>query len=188
MNIKKTLRWIHRELGYLFATLTIIYAMSGIALNHRGDWNPDLEISQYKDSIPAQINIRDDSKDNAVDILKNLNIDYEYKKHYYPSDNVLKIFLNISGGNGSVTIDTEAGTYVVEKLERRFFFFPINQLHRNSFRKLWTWISDTFAVSLILLSITGVFMMQGKYGLLKHGIYLVVAGTILPLIFYLLYG
>jgi hypothetical protein len=31
---------IHRDLGYLCFGLTIIYAISGVAVNHIQDWNP----------------------------------------------------------------------------------------------------------------------------------------------------
>ncbi len=190
MEIRKLFRWIHRELGYFFVTLTIVYGISGIALNHRGDWNPDLSITQFKDTLPNDINVNLNkiNKSEAEFILKTLNISEKYKKHYYPSDKTLKIFLEVSGGNGSVVVNTETRICYVEKLERRFFFYSINQLHRNSFRKIWTWISDIYAISLIVFAITGMFMMKGRYGLSKHGIYWVLAGTIIPVLFYFIYS
>ena len=40
------LRAIHRDVGYLAVGFTIIYAVSGIAINHRGDsFNPDQSTS-----------------------------------------------------------------------------------------------------------------------------------------------
>ncbi|HQL31599.1 MAG TPA: hypothetical protein PLM67_15390, partial [Thermoanaerobaculales bacterium] len=30
----------HRDVGYFIAGLTVIYAVSGIAVNHIDDWNP----------------------------------------------------------------------------------------------------------------------------------------------------
>ncbi len=41
MNWRKWNRWIHRELGFLFFGMTIIYGISGIALNH--SCSPTLE-------------------------------------------------------------------------------------------------------------------------------------------------
>ena len=41
MNLSKLNRVSHRDIGYLIAGLTIIYALSGIALNHKNDWNPN---------------------------------------------------------------------------------------------------------------------------------------------------
>ena len=36
----------HRDLGYFFSVLILIYCISGIALNHVDDWNPDFIISK----------------------------------------------------------------------------------------------------------------------------------------------
>ena len=36
-------RWsivLHRDVGYLAVGLTLAYGISGIAVNHRADWNP----------------------------------------------------------------------------------------------------------------------------------------------------
>ena len=41
MNLSKFNRVTHRDMGYLIAGLTIIYALSGIALNHKNNWNPN---------------------------------------------------------------------------------------------------------------------------------------------------
>ena len=187
MKTRKFFRLIHREFGYFFAAMTIIYVISGVALNHRNDWNPDMVITQYKDTIDDNISLVNVKKAEANSILKTLNISDEYKSHYYPSENSLKIFLDISGGNGSVVINTETRICEVEKLERRYFFYPINQMHRNSFRKVWTWVADIFAVTLIVFAVTGIFMMKGKYQLSNYGIYRVIAGALIPLIFYFVY-
>ena len=41
MNIRKWIRVIHSDTGYIFFGMSIIYGLSGIALNHMDDWNPD---------------------------------------------------------------------------------------------------------------------------------------------------
>ena len=45
MNLRKINRVIHRDLGYFFTGMIIIYTVSGIALNHRNDWNPNYSIT-----------------------------------------------------------------------------------------------------------------------------------------------
>ena len=37
---------IHRDLGYLCFGLTILYVISGVAVNHIHDWNPTYEIEK----------------------------------------------------------------------------------------------------------------------------------------------
>jgi hypothetical protein len=39
---RKWFRIIHRDFGYLFFGVTLVYAVSGIAINHLDDWNPEL--------------------------------------------------------------------------------------------------------------------------------------------------
>ena len=38
-------RAVHRDAGYLVAGLTLLYAISGVAVNHRADWNPSWSIA-----------------------------------------------------------------------------------------------------------------------------------------------
>jgi hypothetical protein len=42
---------IHRDLGYLCFGLTIIYVISGVAVNHIQDWNPNYVIERQTDTI-----------------------------------------------------------------------------------------------------------------------------------------
>ena len=55
MNLSKLNRVTHRDIGYLIAGLTIIYAISGIALNHKNNWNPNyiFENRTFKTEIPV---------------------------------------------------------------------------------------------------------------------------------------
>ena len=42
----------HRDLGYFFSSLIIIYCISGLALNHVDDWNPDFIIQKKTIQLP----------------------------------------------------------------------------------------------------------------------------------------
>jgi hypothetical protein len=37
---------IHRDLGYVCVGLTLVYAVSGVAVNHVRDWNPNYRITR----------------------------------------------------------------------------------------------------------------------------------------------
>ncbi len=41
MRLKKLVIATHRDVGYFLAGLTVIYAISGVAVNHVDDWNPN---------------------------------------------------------------------------------------------------------------------------------------------------
>ena len=47
----------HRDLGYFFSVLVIVYCLSGIALNHVDDWNPDFILTKQELTIPANYSI-----------------------------------------------------------------------------------------------------------------------------------
>ena len=44
MKLRRLIIATHRDVGYFFAGLTVIYAVSGVAVNHIDDWNPNYVI------------------------------------------------------------------------------------------------------------------------------------------------
>ena len=45
MRLRRLIAVVHRDLGYACAAMTIIYAISGVAVNHVADWNPNYSIT-----------------------------------------------------------------------------------------------------------------------------------------------
>jgi hypothetical protein len=183
MKLRKLNRDLHRDLGYIFFAMTVIYGLSGIALNHIDDWNPNYIIR--KKEITADIsktNFQNISRENVEILLKEIAPDEKYKNHYSPSDGMLKIFIK----DGSIELNTQSGIGVVETSKRRPVFHQVNYLHYNP-RKWWTIFSDIFAGSLVLLALTGLFVLKGKNGITGRGAWLTSVGIIIPLIFLLLY-
>ena len=180
---RKWNRIIHRDLGYIFFGMSVIYGLSGIALNHLDDWNPDY-IIRTKELILEEVpSTRDLSRDQAREFLSSIPGDYQYKSHFYPGPDILKIFLK----TGSATINIQTGYCYIEVLKKRHVFREVNFLHYNKPKKLWTWFSDAFAAALILLAISGLFMIRGRKGITGRGAWLTAAGLIIPLIFLILY-
>ncbi|PKP09739.1 MAG: hypothetical protein CVU09_10600 [Bacteroidetes bacterium HGW-Bacteroidetes-4] len=182
MNLFKFNRILHRDLGYLFFGMTIIYALSGIALNHIKDWNPNYIVESettYSD-LTAEIGITDE---RVMAFLESINEKENFKKYYYPNQNTLKIFFQ----NGSAVINLSNGETQIEKLRRRPIFHQFNYLHYNHSKKLWTWFSDAYVVGLLILAVGGLFMVKGKKGITGRGAWLTTLGIVIPLILYLLY-
>ncbi len=176
---KKTLRkWniiIHRDLGYFFAGMCIIYGLSGIALNHLDDWNPSYLITNKE--FHYTITTEKPSKEELVSWLKESEIEEKYKKHYTPSEGQLKIFLE----SGSVEVDLSTKKAILEIVKRRPIFYHMNLLHYNP-GVIWKWFSDLFGAALVTLAISGMFILRGKKGLMGRGKWLVGAGILIPLI------
>ncbi len=181
-NWRKYNRAIHRDLGYLFFALTIIYALSGIALNHINDWNPSYIITNKSIQLAPVQNPGQLTRENISDMLKACGESPKFKKHYMPSENMLKVFIE----GGTFMLNTETGEAVVERINRRPIFHTVNFLHYNP-GHWWTWVSDIFAGALILLAFTGLFILKGKNGITRRGAVLTLLGILIPLVFLVLY-
>lgn len=111
---------VHRDFGYLFFGITLIYALSGIAINHLDDWNPNYIV--YTENI--QVAPYDGKPDKAA--IKNMLAPFEeaasYKNHYFPQNNILKVFIK----DGSVYINLKTGNGIIEKTKRRRVFREVN--------------------------------------------------------------
>lgn len=178
MNWRKWNRILHRDFGYLFFGMTVIYALSGIALNHIKDWNPSYIIETENIAMAFTAPADSLSESDVRKLLVPLGEENNYKKHYYPASSTLKIFLN----GGSLTVNTKSGEALLEKVSRRPFFYYANILHYNP-GKYWTLFSDLFCGALVLLAITGLFIIKGKKGITGRGAWLTAAGIIIPLLF-----
>ena len=173
----------HRDLGYFFFGMAIIYGLSGIALNHIDDWDPSYKVTREEVLLDkTQLSI-DISEAKVKVILRDHVESAKFKKHYFPNDNHIKIFFK--GGSLVANINTGAG--FIEKVHKRPLFFEVNYLHYNNPKFLWTWFSDIFAGGLIVLAVTGMFMVRGRNGFKRRGIWFVSIGIIIPLIFLVLY-
>ena len=170
---------IHRDFGYLFFGVTLIYAISGIAINHLDDWNPNYVVTT--ENIQTNLDKNTD-KEDILAMLEEHGDRKNYKNHYYPSENGLKIFLR----DGVVYVNLTSGKGLIEKSRRRPMFREMNYLHYNPI-KYWTWFSDLYAGALIALAITGLFLVRGKKGITGRGAWLTVVGILIPLIYLLIY-
>lgn len=171
-------RIIHRDFGYFFFGMTIIYALSGIALNHIKDWNPNYIIQNESYNFEFIKNKSEITKNDVDKALTQIDELDNYKKHYSPKPYIVKIFID----GGSLEINTETGDAYLEKISRRPIFYHVNLLHYNPGRG-WIYFSDFFAVSLILIAITGLFILKGKNGIKGRGAWLTAIGIIIPILF-----
>jgi len=183
MNWRRWNKILHRDLGYLCFGLTVIYAISGVAVNHIANWNPTYRLTNVSTRIelPAPL----PEKDELVRlILDQLDEKGTVKDSYQPAPDTLQIFVE----NNTVTADLRNGQVTQEKSLKRPFLFQANFLHLNHPKKMWSWFADIYAIALALLAFTGLFMLRGKTGITGRGAWLVSAGMLIPLFFLWLYA
>ncbi len=175
------LRAIHRDCGYLAIGFTVIYAVSGIAQNHIEDWG---DVS-YKASertlaivaIPADIS--DAEAVQRVATTAGLGA---------PSASLRagdEIHLDYPNGSKATAIGTQL---TVQSRERRAFIGLANWLHTARGKKAWKFISDAFAVLLLYLACSGIFMIKGRLGLKWRGALLISVGVAVPVLYVALAG
>jgi hypothetical protein len=181
MKIRKVNRAIHRDLGYFFVGMAIIYGVSGIALNHRHEWNPNYVVTQESKELKLPSKELED-KELAMFFLKQVGEEKSYRTQL-ASGETFRIFIN----NGSLEVNMPNGEAKLEKVRKRAVFNQLNFLHYNTPKKLWTWFSDLFAAGLIILAITGMFVLKGKNGITRRGAWITAAGIIIPLILLFVY-
>ncbi len=178
---RKWNRATHRDLGYFFFFMSIIYGISGIAINHVGDWNPNFIVTQKTINHGSAIS-PDISKQEVIELLEKYEEEYNFKKFYFPNPYTLKIFLK----GGIVLIDIETGNGMIEKMRRRPIFNEFDYLHYNPV-VWWTWFSDVYALGLVILATTGMFIVRGKNGITRRGAWITTVGIIIPIVFLLIY-
>jgi hypothetical protein len=180
MRLRKLIIATHRDVGYFFAGLTVIYAISGIAVNHIEDWNPNYVIRTEAATIgelPASGNAV-----LAATVLERMGITEEPESVVRMGPNQLKIFLH----QRTLTVAVPAGEVRDEYARRRYAFFEVNYLHLNHGKGFWTWFADLYAVGLIVLACTGIFIITGKKGLGGRGRWLLIAGLVIPIVYLVL--
>jgi hypothetical protein len=182
MKWRKWNNLIHRDIGYLCVGLTMIYAISGVAVNHVRDWNPNFKVDQHEVQIgPIPREIRD--REEVVGFITNQLDETEPKSHFRPDPETIEIFYE---GN-TARVNLETGLAVQERVQSRPLLRPMNYLHLNNPKKLWTYFADLYAICLFVLCVTGMFVLRGKKGLKGRGKWLVAAGFLVPIIFLIAY-
>lgn len=175
-------RSFHRDIGYFCVGLILIYAISGIAVNHVDSWNPSYVINRYDKpltGLPTAV----ESEDFAKALASQLEIKGTFRSQVRDNDEEVLFFYE----NSRVVWNEAKQIASVETTEKRIGLFFANYLHLNKAKRVWTYVADVFAVLLIYLSISGLFMVKGTNGFGRRGWVLVAAGIIVPLGFYWAY-
>lgn len=180
-GLRKVSRRLHRDLSFFFAGVILIYAISGIALNHKATFNPNYDISRHTFAVAGPIPPRSEITEAWVreHLLRPVDEESAYTKHYFPQPQTVKVFLK---GGSSVVANLTTGEAEYEAFKRRPFFSAISRLHYNPGR-WWTTFSDIFCIALILITLTGFTMMKGRKGLWGWGGVELLAGLLFPLAF-----
>lgn len=183
MNWRPWNNAIHRDLGYLCFGLTIVYVISGVAVNHADIWNPSYRVEHLRSRLGAPISANTLDRPFIDGLLAKLGENRRYLNSFRPDPQTLQVFVE---GN-TISVNLATGEVLQEKVMPRPLLRQANFLHLNHPKKLWSWFADLYAVCLGVVAITGLFILQGKNGLTGRGAWLTALGILLPLFFLWLY-
>lgn len=176
------LRALHRDVGYLAVGLTFVYALSGLAVNHVADWDPNFQNTSRTVEMGAPIP-GDDGEVSRV-VLGKMGITEVPREAYRVGPDAVDILFD----RRTLHVNTATGRIEEEGQKPRFLIRASNWLHLNRGKKAWTWVADSYAAGLLFLATSGMFMIAGRKGLLGRGAILVALGAAIPIAYVALSG
>lgn len=177
------LRALHRDVGYLLVGLTFVYAASGLAVNHIDDWDANYVTWDRTHALTVELPEGNDQA-AARAVLDQLAIATPPTEVYRVDDNELEILVD----DRTLIVRLDDETIQDRGREGRFFLRVANWLHLNRGKAAWTYIADGYAVLLLFLATSGMFMIKGKKGLWGRGALLVALGSAVPILYVTLSG
>jgi uncharacterized protein len=171
------LRALHRDFGYLVIGLTVIYAVSGLAVNHIADWDPSFRQLERTHQVPMPLPEEDEAAARAV--LDALGV-REAPREVFRAD---ESQLDLVFAERTFHVDTSSGKVVEEGQSPRFLLRLANWLHLNRGKQAWTYVADGYAVLLLFLALSGLFMIPGRKGLLGRGAVIALIGAAIPVVY-----
>ncbi|MHC4548595.1 MAG: PepSY-associated TM helix domain-containing protein [Planctomycetota bacterium] len=176
MTVRHLIRIVHRDTGYFLFGLVVSYAVSGLAVNHIETWNPTYATTVTEVAIGP---LESESLEGVErEVVARLGLDpAAVTGRHRPAPGEFVVFLP-HGGEARVALATGRGT--LKRVRTRPFLFEANALHLNRLKGVWTYVADGFAVLLLALACTGLFMLKGGAGLAGRGKWFVAAGLLLP--------
>lgn len=168
----------HRDIGYLCIGMTIIYAISGLVLNHTShSFNPSYTIEKSVGHVTPWGAAGQPDGGYIARVLAEVGETGAMKTATLVAPGSLRIFVE---GN-TIDVDLSTGQVRQEKVQRRPGLFEVNALHLNKPKGTWTWVADVYAVALLVVALTGLFMIRGRTK--WRGLLLTGTGLLVPLLF-----
>ena len=176
------LRALHRDIGYFAVGLTVVYATSGLAVNHLKDWDPNFK--QLNRTHQVSLPLPQDDRAAASSVLASLHVSAPPREVYRASETELELVFE----QRTFHVDTTTGVVHEEGQAARPVLRAANWLHLNRGKKAWTYVADLYAVFLLFLAGSGLFMIPGRKGLLGRGALVALLGAAVPIGYVVLSG
>jgi uncharacterized protein len=195
----KTLHQWHWISSALCLVALLLFAATGITLNHAADVEASPLVSKKDDELPASLlsvlvraadqpGVDNAPLPPAVSdwLAQNMGIEAARRAAEWSEDEVY-VPLPRPGGDAWLSIDTASGMVQYEKTDRGWISY-FNDLHKGrNTGPAWRWFIDIFAVACFVFALTGLFLLQLHGGSRPATWPVVALGVLLPLLLALLF-
>jgi len=181
-RIRPWLRALHRDVGYSAVGLTLVYALSGLAVNHISQWDPNFK--NYERVVQLGGPLAGTDQEQAARVVSALGLRERPRDVYRAAPDRLEITFD----RRSLHVDTASGRVIDEGQRPRFLLRVANWLHLNRGKKAWTYFADGYATFLLFLALSGIFMLPGRKGIRGRGAIFVGLGVAVPVLYVTLSG
>ncbi len=189
-----TLRQWHWISSALCLVGMLLFAVTGITLNHAAQIDARPQVSRHQAQVPVEL-LRGLPGGNAARALpaglrrwleRELAVDLSARTPEW-SDGEVYIGLPRPGGDAWLSVDLDTGELQYESTDRGWVAY-LNDLHkgRNS-GAAWSWFIDLFAAACVVFSLTGLLLLQRHAGSRPTTWPMVGLGLLLPALLALLF-
>jgi len=189
-----TLRQWHWISSALCLVGMLLFAVTGITLNHAAQIEAKPKIIEHTASLPESLQQQLLSDQPGVGLPNDLrgwleqelDIDLAGRDAEW-SDGELYVALPRPGGDAWLSLVLETGELEYESTDRGWISY-LNDLHKGrNTGTAWSWFIDIFAAACVVFSLTGLLLLQRHAGGRPTTWPLVGAGLVIPLLLALLF-
>lgn len=195
----KTLHQWHWISSALCLVALLVFAATGITLNHAADVEATPVVSKKQGELPPSLLpllLRLQEQPGKQDaplpaavadwLASNMDVPAAGRAAEW-SDGEVYVPLPRPGGDAWLSIDTASGVVEYEKTDRGWISY-FNDLHKGrNTGPAWSWFLDIFAVACFVFALTGLFLLQLHGGSRPATWPVVALGVLLPLLLALLF-
>lgn len=195
----KTLHQWHWISSALCLVGLLLFAVTGITLNHAGDIEAKPRVTtleaQLPDTLVAALAPADDEAERKAPLTAELRawadealslaLPAERDAEWSPEE----IYLSLPrpGGDAWLRIDRGTGEAEYERTDRGWIAY-LNDLHKGRNAGLaWSWFIDVFSAACLVFSITGLFILKLHAAQRPSAWPLVGGGLVIPVLLALLF-
>lgn len=172
----------------------LLFAITGITLNHAADIKADIQVSSVETTVPQALLVRLSAMSTPSIPAELVSWLADEKQLYIKADSLaewsddeLYVSLPRPGGDAWLSLDLQTGELNYEKTERGWVAY-LNDLHKGrNTGQSWFWFIDLFALACVVFCLTGLVLLYRYAGPRPSTWPLVGLGFVVPVLLIILF-